>query len=106
MAVAKPRQSTTAAPTAAPANQAIHLADYSPHPRNYNRHSTEQIQKIAASLTAFGQVRSIVVWRKWFLAGHGVALAAASLGWTERAPPERAAGFLRGKSRPQLSGRR
>lgn len=70
-------------PQPAPANQVIRLADYAPHPRNYNQHGAEQIDKLAASLAAFGQVRSVVVWRGWFLAGTGLALAAKSLGWSE-----------------------
>jgi DNA modification methylase len=66
-----------------PINQPVALADLKPHPRNYNAHSAAQVAKIAASLTAFGQVRSIVVWRGTILAGHGVVLAARSLGWAE-----------------------
>lgn len=64
-------------------NQVIRLADYAPHPRNYNQHPAEQVEKLAASLAAFGQVRSVVVWRGYFLAGTGLAQAARSLGWTE-----------------------
>lgn len=83
-------------------NRAIRLADFSPHPRNYNQHGAEQIDKLAASLRVFGQVRSAVVWRKWFLAGTGLALAAKHLGWSElRAdvlpddyPEERALAYL------------
>jgi ParB-like chromosome segregation protein Spo0J len=66
-----------------PTNQVIRLADFRPHPRNYNQHPAEQIDKLAASLAAFGQVRSVVVWRGWFLAGTGLALAAQRLGWAE-----------------------
>lgn len=66
-----------------PTNQTIQLADYTPHPRNYNRHDTRQIQRIAKSLEMFGQVRSIVVWAGYILAGHGVVEAALSLGWAE-----------------------
>ena len=64
-----------------PTNQVIKLADYKPHPRNYNRHPEAQIKRIQASLRKFGQVRSVVVWRGQFLAGHGVAEAARGLGW-------------------------
>ena len=62
-------------------HRTIRLSDYKPHPRNYNRHPARQIERIAASLIQFGQPRSIVVWRGYFLAGHGVAEAARSLGW-------------------------
>lgn len=46
------------------------------HPRNYNRHGESQLKKIMASLRKFGQVRSVVVWRNYVLAGHGVVEAA------------------------------
>ena len=55
-------------------NTTVRLSDYKPHPRNYNRHPDSQIQRIAKSLDKFGQVRSIVVWRDYVLAGHGVPL--------------------------------
>jgi DNA modification methylase len=64
-------------------NQTIRIEDYSPHPANYNRHSDDQIRRIAKSLSEFGQVRSVVIWCNYFLAGHGVREAALSLGWTE-----------------------
>ena len=60
----------------------IQIADYRPHPRNYNRHPADQVRRIGQSLQTFGQVRSIVTWRGYFLAGHGVAEAAAAIGWS------------------------
>lgn len=60
----------------------IQIADYQPHPRNYNRHPADQLKRIGHSLETFGQVRSIVVWRRYFLAGHGVAEAARLIGWS------------------------
>ena len=63
-------------------NQTISIADYIPHPRNYNRHPDLQVQRIMASLTKFGQVRSVVVWQRYIIAGHGVIQAATKLGWT------------------------
>ena len=62
-------------------NQTMLLSELKPHPQNYNRHSAEQVKRIAKSLGKFGQVRSIVVWRKTILAGHGVVEAARSLKW-------------------------
>ena len=59
----------------------IALADYQPHKRNYNRHPASQIERLRASLRKFGQPRNIVVWRKYFVAGHGVAQAAMAEGW-------------------------
>ena len=85
-----------------PHNEMLGLGELEPHKLNYNAHSAEQIRKIAASLTKFGQMRSLVVWRKTLLAGHGVVEAARSLGWSElRAdvlpdeyPPELAQAYL------------
>lgn len=70
-------------PANAVQNRLVSLAQLTAHPRNYNRHSPAQVQRIAASLTKFGQVRSVVAWRGRLLAGHGVAEAANSLGWAE-----------------------
>lgn len=64
-----------------PVNREIILADFRPHPRNYNKHPAQQVERIAGSLQMFGQVRSVVVWRDYFLAGHGVREAALALGW-------------------------
>lgn len=62
-------------------NIVVNLADVAAHDRNYNRHPPAQIKRIMLSLEKFGQVRSVVVWRGQFLAGHGVAQAARQLGW-------------------------
>jgi hypothetical protein len=61
--------------------RAIRLADYRPHPRNYNSHPASQIERLRASLRKFGQPRNIVVWRNMFVTGHGVAQAAIAEGW-------------------------
>lgn len=59
----------------------IRLDDYRPHPRNYNKHPAAQIERLRLSLRKFGQPRNIVVWREFFVAGHGVAQAAMAEGW-------------------------
>ena len=59
----------------------VELKAYKSHPRNYNRHPASQIERLRASLRKFGQPRNIVVWRKYFVAGHGVAQAAMAEGW-------------------------
>ncbi len=61
--------------------QVISLAEFSAHPRNYNRHPAEQVKRIRTSLRKFGQVKNVVVWRHYFVAGHGVAEAAKAEGW-------------------------
>lgn len=69
-------------------NQVVTLADLAPHPRNYNRHSPEQLQRLRLSLKRFGQVRSAVVQALVgggyvIVAGHGLIEAAKAEGWTE-----------------------
>lgn len=66
-----------------PTNQRVKVAGLRAHPRNYNVHPAGQVEKLAASLRKFGQVRSIVTWRSTILAGHGVVEAARLLGWQE-----------------------
>ena len=62
-------------------NHIVNLDGYRPHPQNYNKHSDAQLAKLQASLSKFGQVRSIVVWREYIIAGHGLTEAAKRLGW-------------------------
>jgi DNA adenine methylase len=62
-------------------NRDVDLDELQPHRQNYNRHPAEQVRRLAKSLTKFGQVRSVVVWRNTLLAGHGVAEAARILNW-------------------------
>jgi ParB-like chromosome segregation protein Spo0J len=64
-----------------PRNETLDLDLLEPHPKNYNRHPAEQVRRLAKSLTKFGQVRSVVVWRNTLLAGHGVVEAARILNW-------------------------
>jgi ParB-like chromosome segregation protein Spo0J len=45
----------------------------SPHPRNYNQHPPAQIERLAASLSRFGQVRPIVV--------HGDTIVYGGVTW-------------------------
>ena len=61
----------------------ISLDDLTPHPRNYKAHPAAQVERLAASLVAFGQPRTIAVWRGTILAGHGVTQAARHLGWRQ-----------------------
>jgi hypothetical protein len=57
--------------------QTLSLDVLDPHSRDYRYHPDEHIQALKASLTRFGQVRSIAVQPKaagryTILAGHGV----------------------------------
>lgn len=60
------------------------LADLKPHPRNYREHPDDQIQHLAESIREHGFYRNIVLAEDdTILAGHGVVLAAKSLGLEE-----------------------
>ena len=59
----------------------VRIDALTPHPRNYNRHPAPQLRKLTKSLRKFGQVRSIVVWRNFIIAGHGLTEAARAAKW-------------------------
>jgi len=59
----------------------VALSGLRPHPRNYNRHSDEQIGRLAESLRKFGQPKEIVTWGGFIIAGHGLVEAARRLKW-------------------------
>lgn len=63
---------------------AVPIGDLVLDPRNARKHDDANIQAIAASLKAFGQVKPLVVHRdtKIIEAGNGTLLAARKLGWT------------------------
>lgn len=57
------------------------LSSLKPHPENYRDHPEDQIEHLAQSIREHGFYRNIVVANDLtILAGHGIALAAASLG--------------------------
>jgi len=63
----------------------VALAQCRPHPQNYQRHDTEQIADLRASLRKFGQVRSIVAQTDgadgfFLVSGHGLTEAARAEG--------------------------
>lgn len=61
----------------------MRLDELKPHPRNYREHPDDQIAHLMESLRAHGFYRSIVVAGDGtILAGHGLAKAAAKLGYT------------------------
>jgi len=99
-------------PTDEVLDRLIDLAALTPHPRNYKRHPAQQVERLAASLRAFGQPRTIAVWRGTILAGHGVAQAAQHLGWRQiRASivpdswtPERAQAYVVADNETQRGG--
>lgn len=91
----------------------INIDEYRDHPKNPNVHPDEQIDDLAKSLDQFEQVKNIVVWNGFYLAGHGLARAARKRGlkklmavdvshWTEK----KALAFMVADNRlPELSYR-
>ena len=68
-------------------NATVPIAELRPHQRNYRKHPEAQITRLAASLTRFSQVRSIVVQESTvgtflLVAGHGLVEAAKRLDYT------------------------
>ena len=61
----------------------VRVAEFKPHPMNYNAHPQKQIKALRESLRIFEQVRDVVVWREFIIAGHGVVEAAKAEEWTE-----------------------
>ena len=68
-------------------NKIVSINDLNPHPRNYRSHPEAQINKLVASLTRFGQGRSIVIQDGpegyLIVAGHGIVEAATRLHYKE-----------------------
>lgn len=56
----------------------VDVDELTPHPRNYNRHSAQQVDELGQSLDDFGQYKNVVAWRDpsngvlYMLAGHGL----------------------------------
>ncbi len=54
----------------------IDLKDIKPHPKNPNQHPKEQLKELQNSLDQFDQVKNIVTWNGYIIAGHGLVEAA------------------------------
>ena len=61
----------------------VAIADLSAWPQNYRAHPEHQVERIAKSLATNGQRKAVVVQASTMriIAGHGVVMAAQSLGW-------------------------
>lgn len=68
-------------------NRIVAIEKLKPHPRNYRQHPPSQVAKLVASLSRFGQGRSIVCQDGpegyLIVAGHGIVEAAKKLNYTE-----------------------
>lgn len=61
--------------------ETVSIDSLTPHARNYKSHPVDQITQLAESIRLHGMYRNIVIARDGtILAGHGVVLAARSLG--------------------------
>jgi ParB-like chromosome segregation protein Spo0J len=60
------------------------ISDLVPNPRNPRVHPVSQIDRLKASLQRDGQTKPVLVRQanQMLIAGHGITLAAQSLGWT------------------------
>ena len=61
----------------------IKISSVKPHPENPNRHPKEQIIELQKSLEQFKQVKNIVTWQGFIIAGHGLVEAAKQKGYKE-----------------------
>lgn len=69
--------------------ETVRLAELRPHPRNYRQHPEDQLEHLRESLKEHGWYRNVLLARDGtILAGHGIVLAAQSLGY-ETAPAVR-----------------
>lgn len=75
----------TKSATAAFPVQMVPIADLTLDPANARLHPERNIESIKASLTAFGQMKPIVVQEQGMIvrAGNGMVVAAQALGWTQ-----------------------
>lgn len=58
----------------------INIDEYKPHPQNPHGHPDNQIAALGKSLDDFEQYKNVVVWRGFYLAGHGIVEAARRKG--------------------------
>lgn len=61
----------------------VKISSLKPHPKNPNTHPKGQIAELKDSLNQFDQVKNIVVWQGWVIAGNGLLMAAKKQGRKE-----------------------
>jgi ParB-like nuclease domain len=69
----------------APIVELVPIGDLRPNPKNPNKHSEDQINRLMAALRLDRQTRPLLARKanRMLIAGHGVHTAARRLGWTE-----------------------
>lgn len=64
--------------------ESVSIADLKPHPRNYRKHSEDQLKHIVESIRQHGLYRNVVITTdNTILAGHGVIEAAKKMKWKQ-----------------------
>lgn len=58
----------------------VTIADLKDHPNNPNTHPDKQIDALVESLDRFDQVKNIVIWQGYILAGHALRASALKKG--------------------------
>lgn len=58
----------------------VKISSLKPHPKNHNTHPASQIVELQDSLKQFDQVRNIITWQGYIIAGHGIVTAAQKQG--------------------------
>ena len=58
----------------------VKISGLKPHPKNPNAHPAGQITELQSSLEQFDQVKNIVIWQGYIIAGHGLVTAAEKQG--------------------------
>jgi|GEM_PF-2288465 len=54
----------------------VKISEIKPHPKNPKQHPHEQLIELKDSLNKFEQVKNIVIWKGYIIAGHGIVAAA------------------------------
>jgi len=63
--------------------QKVKIANLKSHPKNPNQHPQKQLGELQSSLKEFDQVKNIVVWKGFVIAGNGLLIAAEKQGRDE-----------------------
>ena len=77
------RAATTTAARETPQVELVAIGELRPNPKNPNKHSEDQINRLMASLRLDRQTRPLLARKanRMLIAGHGVHTAARRLGW-------------------------
>lgn len=62
-------------------SEIVDIDSIRPWPTNYNDHPDQQLQYLRGSLRDFGQVKNVIIWGDYIVAGHGLVEAAKGRGW-------------------------